>query len=260
FLSILANQIAVAIENARLYEAEKTASRQLRAAQQQLVHTERLAALGEMSAKVAHEVNNPLGIIKNYIQLLKRKSNDPEQTGEYIDVVGQEIDRIARIVRELLDFYRPVSPSFSQIDLSQVIDDVLLLMERQLRDQSISATRDYSAKLCLVQGSKENLKQVFLNIVINAIDVMPDGGELGINLFTRGDNLVTTIYDTGPGVKPEIIPHIFEPFFTTKEAGHGTGLGLSVCYGIIKKHQGSITYQNRKTGGCFTIELPLDKQ
>jgi len=256
FLSILGSQISVAIENSRLYEAEKKATEQLRAAQQQLVNSERLAALGEMSAKVAHEINNPLGIIKNYILLLKRSVDENNEARNYAGIVRQEIDRIARIVKELLEFYRPQSLSFEKINVGEVLDDVLVLMSRQFEKYSIEVHKNITVDSPVIKGSPENLKQVFINIIINACDVMSGGGSLNILVGKEGNNLTIKFCDNGPGISPEVIPRIFEPFFTTKDPGKGTGLGLSVCYGIMKQHNGTIKYYNIAPGGCFEITLP----
>jgi len=257
FLSILGNQIAVAIENARLYEGERMATQQLRSAQQKLLQSERLAALGEMSAKIAHEVNNPLGIIKNYILLLKRSTDKDQQTNEYVDIVGQEIDRIADIVKQLLEFHRPQSDAMTPVDVISVVDQVLVLMERQLSSSDVRLKRDYQCRKPIVDGSPDNLRQVFLNLIINARDAMAGGGVLTVTVSERSRNVFIEFCDTGPGIPPDIIPRIFEPFFTTKEPGAGTGLGLSVCYGIMKRHCGSITFKNLELGGCFEVELPL---
>ncbi len=256
FLSVLGSQISVAIENTRLYEAEKMATRQLRLAQEQLVRSERQAALGEMSAKIAHEINNPLGIIKNYIQLISRVVGPNVEATNYSKIVGQEIDRIARIVRELLDVHRPRADAREPVDIVRVIEDVLQLLEKRLELQKVSVVRNYPAECPPVSGSPENLKQVFLNLIINACDAMREGGTLDLSLEDRHDTLHLEVRDTGPGVKVEKIPRIFEPFYTTKDPGKGTGLGLSVCYGIIKTHGGSISYRNTESGGCFSIYLP----
>lgn len=256
FLSALGNQIAVAIENARLYEAEKTAMQQLRAAQQQLVQSERLAALGEISAKIAHEVNNPLGIIKNYVLLLKRAGSESEEIVEYSDIVGQEIDRIAGIVRQLRDFQRPVKMERGPMDVRVSLEDILTLMERPLQSTNILIERRYEGDRFMVEGNADSLKQVFLNLIINSRAAMDVGGKLTIGMKREDNELVLHFCDTGTGIAPEIIPRIFDPFFTTKGEA-GTGMGLSVCYGIIKSHQGTITYKNLEPGGCFTITLPL---
>jgi C4-dicarboxylate-specific signal transduction histidine kinase len=257
FLSILGNQIAVAIENARLYEGERRAIQELRSAQQLLLQTERLAALGEMSAKIAHEVNNPLGIIKNYVLLTKRELEGAGQSERYLGIVGDEIDRIARIVRQLLEFHRPGEATLEPIDLNRVIIDVLTLVDRQLASHGISVVTTLHPSNPLVIGSSENLKQVFLNLIINARDAMTSGGTLSVRTDVADNQVITHCCDTGPGIPAEIIPRIFEPFFTTKEPGEGTGLGLSVCYGIIKAHNGSIEFRNLDKGGCFEIRLPL---
>jgi signal transduction histidine kinase len=256
FLSALGNQISVAIENARLYEAERTAIEQLRAAQQQLVQTERLAALGEMSAKIAHEVNNPLGIIKNYIHLLKRMSGGKQEVDEYTEILSQEIDRIANIVGQLREFQRPVRMELEEVDVRRVLDDTLVLTERQLRSEHIKVERKWERGPYTVNGSADALRQVFLNIIINARSAMEGGGTLTVSMERRDDQIVILFCDTGPGIPPSIVPKIFEPFFTTK-GDKGTGLGLSVCHGIIKSHHGSIRYKDGGPGGCFEIVLPL---
>ncbi len=259
FLSILANQIAVAIENARLYESERLATTQLRSAQQQLVHTEKLAALGEMSAKVAHEVNNPLGIIKNYLLLTRRSIETTEQsekTRQYIGVVGDEIDRIARIVKQLLEMNRGGGALFEPVEICKVVSAVLDLTDRQLHSANVSVERKFQGCPILIDGASESLKQVFLNIIINARDAMSNGGTLTVGIRRDQDQAVIRFCDTGPGIPPELVPRIFEPFFTTKDPGQGTGLGLSVCWGIVKSHNGSITFKNLDPGGCFEIRLP----
>jgi len=257
FLSILGNQISVAIENARLYDAEKKATEQLRATQQQLVDSERLAALGEMSAKIAHEINNPLGIIKNYLLLIKRSIPDNVEGTDYIDAVSQEISRIARIVTELLNSHLPKGMALEKTDIAAVIDNVLQLMIQQLEKSKVEIVRRFDPNCPLIVASPERLKQVFLNLIINASDAMPDGGKLEITMEAVKNKLYIRFSDTGPGIPVDVIPHIFEPFFTTKESGERSGLGLSVCYGIIKKHGGTITYRNTDSGGCFEIALPI---
>lgn len=257
FLSILSNQIAVAIENARLYEGERNATAQLRAAQQQLVQSEKLAALGEMSAKIAHEVNNPLGIIKNYMLLLERSVQSQEPAAEQVRIVSEELDRIAKIVRQLLKFHRPGDITFNRLDMCDLIENVLILWEPQLNHNRIKVTRKSLSPCPPINGSMESLRQVFVNLIINARDAMPDGGELIIEIATDEKNLIVRLRDSGPGIPPDLIPRIFEPFFTTKQAGQGTGLGLSVCYGIIKSHKGSISFKNADPGGCFEVTLPL---
>ncbi len=257
FLSILANQFVVALENARLYESEKNALRELRIAQRQLVLTERQAAIGELSAKIAHEVNNPLSIISNYLHLCSRNLENPEKAEGHLDVARQELSRIARIVRQLLDFHRPQKVEKSVIDVRELIDDILGLVEWQLVERKIDIERLADDPLPDVVGSPEQLKQVFLNLVINARDFMPNGGRLKIAITNHDASVKIRFVDSGPGIPPENISRIFEPFFTTKEDSTGTGLGLSVCFGIIKEHGGDITAGNDPaSGAAFEITLP----
>jgi signal transduction histidine kinase len=259
FVSALGNQISVAIENARLYEAEKAANEQLWAVQRQLVQAERLAALGEMSAKVAHEVNNPLGIIKNYLLLMKRREDDRRRSREYVDIVSQEIDRIALIVEEMREYQSPSGIEFAALDVREVLDHTLALTERQLQTAGIVLARRFESGAFPVSGSADRLRQVFLNLVLNARTAMEPKGELVVELTRDLESVIVRFADTGPGIPVDIIPRIFEPFFTTKKEG-GSGLGLSICQGIIKSHKGSITFSNTDRGGCFEIRLPLRKE
>ncbi|MEW6051239.1 MAG: ATP-binding protein [Candidatus Zixiibacteriota bacterium] len=256
FLSILGNQIAVAIENARLYEGERLATQQLRAAQEQLIQSERMAALGEMSAKIAHEVNNPLGIIKNYLVLIKRAAAASSDVRAFTGIVEQEIDRIAAIVRQLLDFHRPKPLKFEPLSVPPIIAEVLVLTERLLAANNIALETRIDAPTPAVLAVADNLKQVFLNLIINARDAMPESGRLTISVYAEGESLTIDFCDTGPGIPEELVPRVFDPFFTTKEPGKGTGLGLSVCHSIIRSHNGSITFRNLHPGGCFSISLP----
>ena len=263
FLSILASQTAVSIENARLFESEKEALEKLRETQQLLVQSERLAALGQLSAKIAHEVNNPLGIIKNYLHLASReceKEGMAPKASEYVGVIRQEIDRIAQIVRQLLDFHRPKAARFLQTDLNHVFREVVSLLSHQLEDANIKLKMDINGELPTIMAWPEGLKQVFLNVLLNAKDAIKSDGEILISLTPNEHSVSISIEDSGPGIDDKHIPHIFEPFFTTKEGGGGTGLGLSVCYGIITNHGGTIIFRNTKKGGCFDIDLPIEQE
>ncbi len=258
FLAILANQLSVTVENARLFESEKDALDKLRMTQSQLVQAEKLAALGQLSARVAHEVNNPLGIIKNYLLLAREAPVQESSAGEYLQIVTEEVDRIAGIMRQLLDMFRPRAEVFGMIDVEAVVDETLLLLSHHSRTRSITIEKRLPTGLPLIYGSAEQLKQVFLNLLINSCDFMPDGGRIVIDGELEGSQLVMRVTDSGPGIVPENLTKIWEPFFTTKTRGRGTGLGLSVCYGIIKSHNGEISATNAPdAGACFTITLPL---
>ncbi|PKK84164.1 MAG: hypothetical protein CVT49_05035 [candidate division Zixibacteria bacterium HGW-Zixibacteria-1] len=259
FLSILANQTAVSIENARLYESEKEAIDKLQKTQRLLLQTERLAVAGELSAKIAHEVNNPLGIIKNYLQLLERQNQSPEKNTEYINIVGQEIDRIAMIVRQLLNINRPMRIKFVRTNLYQIMKEVLSLMNRQLENANIKTIMEVQEPLPEVMAWPDGIKQVFMNLLLNSRDAMPNGGEVFIRISHETHKVQVLLEDTGCGIDAKHIPHIFEPFYSTKEGG-GSGLGLSVSRGIITNHSGTIEFFNGKKGGCFKIVLPIDQE
>ena len=256
FLSILSSQIAVAVENARLHEAEKRALVELQTAQEQLVHSERLAALGEMSAKIAHEINNPLGIMKNYLLMIERAKTKPEDASKYLKIVGQEIDRVASIVKEMINFHRPQNIEFKIINVLPVLDEVIEFLAPQLKSKNVEIIKKYSPDCPNVEASADNLKQVFMNIIINSMDAMPGGGKIEIEANNFHDNLQLLICDSGCGVPEEVLPSIFEPFFTTKDESRGTGLGLSVCADIINKHHGTISFKNRDKGACIEITIP----
>lgn len=258
FLAILANQLSVAIENARLFDSEKETLEQLRNTQRQLVQTEKLAALGQLSARVAHEVNNPLGIIKNYLLMASQELSESPTTAEYLQVVTEEVDRIAGIVRQLLSMFRPRKQEFAEIDLGQVLDETLLLLAIQTEKDHVRIEQRLPEEFPIILGSAEQLKQVFLNLLLNACDFMPAGGEVIINGAVAGDRVSLSFADSGPGIPPENFDKIFEPFFTSKSEDKGTGLGLSVCSGIVKSHGGQIRAANAEGGGAiFTIELPI---
>jgi len=258
FLSILANQLSVAVENARLFESEKEAYNQLAKTQRQLVETEKLAALGQLSARVAHEVNNPLGIIKNYLELILQSAGDKPKIPEHVTVLKEEVDRIARIVRQLLDFYHPHSIEKGRLKLSSVIDEIIVLISMQLESKGIKLIKRYKLELPDIWASSEQMKQVFLNLIMNARDAIHDGGEIIISGRIEDDHVVFDVADNGSGIEEESLTKVFEPFYTTKKNGTGTGLGLSVCYGIINNHGGTISCGNREEGGAmFTIRLPI---
>lgn len=173
FLSILANQLSVAIENARLFDSEKEALEKLRTTQLQLVQAEKLAALGQLSARVAHEVNNPLGIIKNYLLMIRQQCNQDKDAEKFVEIVTEEVDRIAGIVRQLLDMFRPQPDTFGSTDVGAVLEETLLLLSLHAQKGRIKIDKKLPRQFPRIYGSAEQLKQVFLNILINACDFMP---------------------------------------------------------------------------------------
>jgi two-component system NtrC family sensor kinase len=227
--------------------------------QQQLLTSEKLASIGLLSAGVAHEINTPLTGISSYIQMLQKKLTDTHYA-QILEKVETQTDRVARIIKNLLTFARsPSDASFQRVDLKQNIEEILSLIDYKLKNMNIRLELDLRPVPPLyAQG--ERLQQVFINIILNALDAMPQGGVLGIGLSAEGRAAVVRITDTGTGIKPEHISHIFDPFFTTKGVGKGTGLGLSISYAIIKEHEGHIQVRSDVgRGSTFTITLPMDR-
>jgi len=224
--------------------------------QQQLLTSEKLASIGLLSAGVAHEINTPLTGISSYIQMLQKKLTDTH----YAQILGKveaQTDRVARIIKNLLTFARsPSEASFQRVDLKQSLEEILSLIDYKLKNMNIRLVLDLTP-VPPIYGQGERLQQVFINIILNALDAMPGGGELGIRLEGEDGAAVVRISDTGSGIKPEHRSRIFDPFFTTKGVGKGTGLGLSISYAIVKEHDGRIELQSEVgRGSTFTITLP----
>jgi two-component system NtrC family sensor kinase len=262
-LEPLAASAAIAIENARLYESLQDQMRSLQKAQVQLVQSEKMAALGRLTASLAHEINNPLQSVQNCLTLTREEQNGsgrPEKLDRYLGIVESEIDRIGSVVRRMYDFYRPARQEFQLTDLHAVLESVLELTGKQLQHSGVTVERVWAGDLPGVLANADHLKQVFLNLVLNAIDAMPGGGRLCIrtapNQGPAGDGVARLEFsDTGEGMSPETLAHVFEPFFTTKEGG--SGLGLSISYAIIETHHGQISVQSQVgVGTTFTILLP----
>jgi len=225
--------------------------------QQQLLTSEKLASIGLLSAGVAHEINTPLTGISSYIQMLQKKLTDTH----YAQILGKveaQTDRVARIIKNLLNFARsPSEASFQRVDLKQSLEEILSLIDYKLKNMNIRLALELEP-VPPINAQGERLQQVFINIILNALDAMPQGGELRIRLSLEDGAEVVRISDTGTGIKPEHRSRIFDPFFTTKGVGKGTGLGLSISYAIVKEHDGRIDVQSEVgRGSTFTITLPV---
>jgi signal transduction histidine kinase len=256
FIFVLADHLTVAVENAILYENQKSINAELRRTQRQLVQSEKLAALGQLSASLAHEVNNPLGIIKNYLRILSENTEKSEPDQRSIKTIQEEVNRIARIVRSLLDFSRPEKEDMIVLDISSVLRESVALVDKEFLKRKITIKQDLFAKLWPVMGDKDQLKQVFLNLLVNSRDFTPEGGEVRVSARNADSRVTIEFSDTGPGIPEENLSRVFEPFFTTKEEGKGTGLGLWICYGIVQRHGGTIQAKRRKKGTSFLVSLP----
>jgi signal transduction histidine kinase len=240
------------------------AIRELESAQAQLVHGNRLSAVGSMYAGLTHEINNPLGILSARAQLLlaaAREKGLDEETVRDLEVIERQGGRIAGIVRGLLAFTRKAELPMQPVDVNAVVRDVVALVETPLRAQGVAVQAHCGPTLPQTLGNPEQIAQVLMNLVNNARDAMPAGGTLTLRTFARDGQVVTQVRDTGAGLPPEVESRLFEPFFTTKPVGQGTGLGLSVSYGIARAHGGVLSGANAPGGGAvFELSLPAAAQ
>jgi len=258
-LNYMAGSVAIALENARLYTELSDFARELKKSQAQLIQAEKLAAMGRLAASIAHEINNPLQAIHNCLHLTLKKSLNEEKKTRYLGMAQEEVERLITILQRMLEFYRPSREGMAPTDVHTIIENVLALSSKRLQHGKITVTKKLASDLPTINTVSDQLKQVFLNIVINAIEAMPQGGELCIEtkLSEDGDELSVAFTDTGVGLSEKEQENIFEPFFTTKATG--TGLGLSVSYGIIERHGGRIKVQSELgKGAIFTVYLPLN--
>ncbi len=258
-LNYMAGSVAIALENARLYTELSDFARELEKSQAQLIQAEKLAAMGRLAASIAHEINNPLQAIHNCLHLTLKKPLNEEKKTRYLGMAQEEVERLIAIVQRMLEFYRSSRVGMAPTDVHTIIENVLALSSKRLQHGKIAVTKKLAPNLPTINAVSDQLKQVFLNIVINAIEAMPEGGELCIEtkLSEDGDGLSVAFTDTGVGLSEKDRESIFEPFFTTKATG--TGLGLSVSYGIIERHGGRIEVQSELgKGATFAVHLPLN--
>ncbi|MDQ7817746.1 MAG: PAS domain S-box protein [Melioribacteraceae bacterium] len=231
---------------------------EFRKLQAQIDQSEKLAVIGQIAAGVAHEIGNPLASISSLVQILQRKSQDPFISEQLVNI-KENIDRITRIVRELVDFSRPPSYELAIQDITDIIKTALGIVKYDKRVRKVNFNTDLKASLPKVNIAADQLLQVFVNILINAIDAVEGNGAISIKSDFDRKNIYVDIRDDGCGMDQTTIEKIFDPFFTTKEVGRGTGLGLSVSYGIIKRFNGEIKVESKiNEGSKFTIVLPLE--
>ncbi len=230
--------------------------------QKQLEHTERLAVLGKLASKVAHELNNPIDGVMRYINLAKRTISGKglSKPIEYLEHAGTGLERMVQIITELLEFSRSKYSPLEDMPLDQIIDDAINFMAPAVRAAEVEIEKQYS--LPLPKTKSGNLFQVFCNLLKNAVEAMPDGGKVTISCSVSDDNIaVIKFRDTGQGFETANSEMIFEPFFTTKTNGKGTGLGLAICRDIIEKYGGKITAQGATgAGSVFSVYLPISEQ
>ena len=231
----------------------------------QLSQADKLTSIGLLAAGVAHEVNTPLAVISSYTQMLaKQLQGDPQKSG-LLDKITRQTFRASEIVNNLLNFSRTSGTEFADIDINKIITDTLALLEHQFKTAKVQVQSDLYPQISPIQGNAGRLQQVFLNLFLNAKDAMPGGGQLRV-ATSNGDFVSVRVSDTGSGIAPEHIQRIYDPFFTTKALpregqGRGTGLGLSVTYGIIQEHAGKIRVESEPgVGTTFALDFPLSRK
>jgi two-component system NtrC family sensor kinase len=231
--------------------------RALRDTQEQLLQSEKLAAMGRLTSQIAHELNNPLYGIMNTLELLKTEIPLENRRRKILEMALSETVRLGVLLRKMLSFSKPDQEKRQPVDINSILDEILLLHEKQLKENNINIASTFAEDIGLVNASKNQLRQIFLNMIANARDAMPNGGTLTVATRRDGDKIVIEIADTGTGIREEHIDKIFDSFFTTKDEVKGVGLGLSVCYGFIKDHGGDVEVKSRVgVGTTFIITLP----
>jgi len=234
----------------------------LRTTQEDLIQAEKLTSLGQMAASIAHEVNNPLAGVLIYTQLLTKKiagdNISKEIALDYLSKMDSEITRSTRLIRNLLDFARQSPPTFREVNINEVVNRAFDLAAHSAELQNIQVIKELNPSLPKLMSDFDQLQQVYTNLILNAIQAMPEGGRLTLRTLADANQLKIEGRDTGCGISPENMRKLFTPFFTTKGKGKGVGLGLAVAYGIIQRHQGRIEVQSKEgEGTTFTIYLPL---
>ncbi len=263
-LNIIAGQAATAIENAALYKAVQRQMDELKKVQiQQLMQSAKLASIGELAMSVAHEINNPLTGILGFTNLILKGLDATHPHYQDLKIIESEALRSRAIVRNLLDFARPSEPRKEEVEINEVARNTLLLVRYQAQTSNLEIVEQYASALPRVLIDVDQIKQVFINIIKNAFDAMPNGGRLIIRTFLPTEQTGATLVgisfqDTGAGIPLQYLPKIFDPFFTTKGELMGTGLGLAVSYSIIEKHGGRLEAESEPgRGATFTVKVPV---
>jgi len=257
-LQAMAASVAVAVDNANLYSELADFAEELEHSQAQLVQAEKMAAIGRLAASIAHEINNPLQAIHNSLHLSLHQSLGDDRRSQYLSMAQAEVQRLIEIVQRMLDFYRPSRGGVVPTDIDHVVENVLALAHERLQHGNVRVHTHLIPGLPCVPVVPDQITQVLLNIVINAIEAMPSGGDLWLEtrLSEDGEWVSVSFRDAGPGLSPEHTAHLFEPFYTTKP--DGTGLGLAISYGIIERHGGTIEVSSQPgRGATFVVALPV---
>lgn len=222
---------------------------------EQLKQADRLSVLGQLSAGLAHEIRNPLGSIKGAIDIIDNEFIEENPKREFVNIIKEEIDRLNKLVSEFTSFAKPPDPELRDTNVNDIVDSVTRLVIRQAEQQHVKIHTELDDNLTNVLVDSEQIKQVMINIMINGIQSMPQGGILNVKTEELNDNVLISIEDEGVGIESENLFRIFDPFFTTKDSG--TGLGLSISYQLMKKNGGAISaYKNSNKGLTLTLSIP----
>ncbi|MCX7982031.1 MAG: ATP-binding protein [Syntrophales bacterium] len=285
-LMTLAHQMGIAIENAKAFAEIKAWSETLEKkveertrelaqalkekelAQKQMIRSEALAAIGELVAGTAHELNNPLSsamsLLQSSVEEIREKGPDVgiREMVDDLEFARKELKRAADIVKSLLDVSRQTHHYLEDVDLNHVIADALRVLHNMIKKMDVQINTDLAPDLPRFKGNFAQLGQVFINIIKNAIQALPDGkGEIFLSTYREGNCIIATCADTGCGIPDELKEQVFKPFFTTKTVGEGTGLGLYICHELVRRHNGSITIKDRPGGGTIVrLEFPLGRE
>lgn len=244
-------------ERRQLLQALSDKNEELHNMTQQLWQTAKLATMGELAASIAHELNNPLGIVSLRIEHLLEQLDDDDPKRKALDIVVGEVDRMSDLVSNLLQFSRKQAHQVSTLDIAQELDYTIELIHYHLRKRNIEVDKDYQIDVPSVQVDRQGLRQVILNVLTNASDAMPEGGRIRIALSNDNDNVYIDITDSGVGISEENLSKVMESFFTTKPVGMGTGLGLAICRRIIDTHQGELDITSAGVGQGTSVKIRL---
>ena len=255
----VAGQLGLALLSARLYEDLRKSYAELAQAQKELVHRERMAALGELSASIAHEVRNPLGVIFNSVGSLKRILKPEGDAALLLGIIGEEAERLNGMVGDLLDYSRPLQPALQPVPLEPLVEEALEAARKQVgaAAEPVKARLRIDSDVATVRADPRLLRQALVNLFLNAHQAMPRGGQLNIRASAHEGAVEIAIGDSGPGIPAEEREKVFQPFYTTKATG--TGLGLAVVKRIIEGHGGTVSAGQTKDGAEFTMRLPLSR-
>jgi len=240
-----------------LCERLERAQTELDKTMQQAFYNEKMASLGQLTAGIAHEINNPLGGLLNCVKTMQEEPENLELHMRYLPLLEKGLRRIEHIMRQLLNFGRKAPLNFSRVDIDDIIRECCELLEYRMKNISLTTDLQLRENYCI---DVEALRQIIVNTALNAIQAMPEGGSLTISTRRRGPKIIIEVRDTGTGIDPAIMDKIFDPFFTTKEVGEGTGLGLAVTYSLVRQMEGNIEVRSENgNGSLFTISLPASQ-